>query len=257
MFAALRRHPDFQGTRRGGMKALRIGASVIDEALVRRLLEDFPAAAIRTGYGATEFGPATGIEHADLLAGRFAGIGRPHPGVTVRVLRPDGTEAEPGEVGEIVVYAPHQSLGYYARPEETADTFRPEGIRSGDLGWTEEDGWLHISGRSKDMIVTGGENVFPTEVEAVLRRHPAVGDLIVFGVPCAQWGERIEVAVVPTHDREATLEELVSYGRATLAGYKLPKRLHVIDAVPLTANQKPDRRAARQLVQAAVTAPTR
>ena len=135
--------------------------------------------------------------------------------------------------------------------------FRPEGIRSGDLGWAEEDGWLHISGRSKDMIVTGGENVFPTEVEAVLRRHPAVGDLIVFGVPCAQWGERIEVAVVPAEAREPTLEDLVSYGRATLAGYKLPKRMHVIDAVPLTANQKPDRRAARELVQAAPIAPAR
>jgi acyl-CoA synthetase (AMP-forming)/AMP-acid ligase II len=247
MFAALRRHQAFDATPRS-LKAIRVGASVIDDELVRRLLDDFPAAAIRTGYGATEFGPATGIEHADLLEGRFAGIGRPHPGVSVRVLRPDGSEADNGEIGELVVAAPHQSLGYYARPEETAATFRPEGVHSGDLGWRDLDGWLHISGRSKDMIVTGGENVFPTEVEAVLRRHPSVADLIVFGVPCDQWGERVEVGVVAAGDGEPSLDELVSYGRANLAGYKLPKRLHRITAVPLTANQKPDRRAVRDMV---------
>jgi fatty-acyl-CoA synthase len=248
MFAALRRHPAFPETRRSGMRAIRIGASVIDDELVRGLLADFPSAAIRTGYGATEFGPATGIEHADLLEGRFAGIGRPHPGVSVRVLRADGAEADPGEVGELVVAAPHQSLGYYARADETSATFRPEGVHSGDLGWADLDGWLHISGRSKDMIVTGGENVFPTEVEAVLRRHPSVADLIVFGVPCDQWGERVEVGVVAAGDGEPSLDELVSYGRANLAGYKLPKRLHRITAVPLTANQKPDRRAVRDMV---------
>jgi acyl-CoA synthetase (AMP-forming)/AMP-acid ligase II len=93
-----------------------------------------------------------------------------------------------------------------------------------------------------------GENVFPTEVEAVLRRHPSVADLIVFGVPCDQWGERVEVGVVAAGDGEPSLDELVSYGRANLAGYKLPKRLHRITAVPLTANQKPDRRAVRDMV---------
>jgi fatty-acyl-CoA synthase len=245
LFAALRDHPDFEVTPRNGMKAIRLGAMASDAAFVAELIGHYPSAAVRIGYGATEFGPVIGAEHADIVSGRLTGIGRPHPGAEVQILRPDGSEAEPGEVGEFVVRAPWQSRGYWGRPEETAATYRPEGIHIGDLGSVDADGWFTVSGRLKEMIITGGENVFPTEVEAVLRRHPSVQDLIVYGMPDERWGERIEVGVVPSSGAEVNLDALREFARPHLAGYKLPKTLRRLDAVPLTSVKKPDRRAAR------------
>lgn len=245
LFAALRDHPDFAATRRDGMKAIRLGAMASDAAFVAELIGHYPAAAVRIGYGATEFGPVIGAEHADIVSGRVTGIGRPHPGAEVRILRPDGSETEPDEVGEFVVRAPWQSRGYWGQVEETVATYRPEGIHIGDLGSVDADGWFTVSGRLKEMIITGGENVFPTEVEAVLRRHPSVQDLIVYGMPDERWGERIEVGVVPSFGAEVDLDVLREFARPHLAGYKLPKTARRLDAVPLTSVQKPDRRAAR------------
>lgn len=245
MFAAIRSHESFASTPRSSMQAIRLGSMATNADFVAQMMCDYPTAAIRTGYGATEFGPLIGVEHEDLVAGRLSGIGRPHPGAEARILRPDGTEADPGEVGEIVVSAPWQSRGYWGRPEETEATYTDQGIRTGDLGVVDEDGWFAISGRLKEMVITGGENVFPTEVEDVLRRHPAVHDVIVYGVPDEYWGERVEVGVVCSGSGEVELEALREFARPYLAGYKLPKSIVRIREVPLTTVQKPDRRAAR------------
>jgi fatty-acyl-CoA synthase len=247
MYEALRRHPEFASTPRDGMRALTFGSAATSAEFVAALVAEYPGAEIRTAYGATEIGPVTAMEHRDLLAGRLTGVGRPLPGVRIRVLGGDGVELPRGEVGELVVASSWQMCGYYGDSEETACTFREDGVHIGDLGYLEDDDWLHIVGRSKDMIITGGENVFPLEVEAVLGRHPAVQDVIVFGAPDDYWGERVHVAVVPTAGQQAALADLRAFGRQDLAGYKLPVALHVLAALPLTPNNKPDRRAVHEL----------
>ncbi|MBV9511366.1 MAG: acyl--CoA ligase [Caulobacteraceae bacterium] len=115
-------------------------------------------------------------------------------------------------------------------------------MRLGDLGLMEPDGWLTIAGRKKEMLISGGENVFPNEVEAVLSRHPAVQDVTVYGAKDDYWGERIEAAVVLKAGASLTQPELAEFGRKELGGYKLPKAIRIVDAIPLTTNNKPDRR---------------
>lgn len=257
MFAALRAHESFATTDRRGVTAIRYGSAPSTGDFVRDLLHDFPHARIRAGFGATELGSVIGFDHEDLLAGRFAGVGRPLPGVTVRVVGEDGAEVEPGEIGELVVSCPWQARGYYGLPEATAETFRPDGVYLGDLATRTEDGWLSIAGRRKEMIISGGENVFPREVEEVVLGHPGVADAIVYGVPDEFWGERVEVAVVPVAGASVTTEALRHHCRESLAGFKIPKTVRLLESIPLTPNNKPDRRAVRAsaLADAAQTAP--
>jgi fatty-acyl-CoA synthase len=148
-------------------------------------------------------------------------------------------------VGQVVVRCPWQASGYIGRPEESAATFTPWGVRLADHGSLDEDGWLALKGRQSDMVITGGENVFPTEIEAVLARHPDVADVVVIGVPDSTWGERVEAAVVPRDGAAVTVASLREFGRDQLAPYKLPRSVRVLDAIPLTSANKPDRRALR------------
>ncbi|WP_411194650.1 class I adenylate-forming enzyme family protein [Rhodococcus jostii] len=245
MFTALREHGMFASTDREKVTAIRYGSAPSTGDFVRDLLRDFPNARIRAGFGATEFGSVIGFDHEDLLAGRFAGVGRPLPGVVVRILGDDGLEVGSGEIGELVVSCPWQTQGYFGLPEATAETFRPDGVHIGDLASRTEDGWLVIAGRKKDMIISGGENVFPREVEEVVLRHPRVADAIAYGLPDDFWGERVEVGVVPTPGATIAADELREYCRDSLAGFKIPKTIRLLDSIPLTPNNKPDRRTVR------------
>ncbi|WP_420881269.1 class I adenylate-forming enzyme family protein [Rhodococcus sp. (in: high G+C Gram-positive bacteria)] len=254
MFAALRAHESFAATDRGGVTAVRYGSAPSTGDFVRDLLRDFPNARIRAGFGATELGSVIGFDHEDLLAGRFRGVGRPLPGATVKVVTEDGTEAAPGQVGELVVSCPWQAHGYFGLPEATAETFRSDGVHLGDLATRTDDGWLAIVGRKKEMIISGGENVFPREVEEVVLGHPAVADAIVYGMPDEFWGERVEVAVVPVPGADITADALRRHCRDHLAGFKIPKTVRSLSSIPLTPNNKPDRRAVRAAALADPTA---
>lgn len=245
MFTAMRAHPGFAAARRDRVTAIRFGSAPSGGEFVRDLLRDYPHAKIRAGFGATELGSVMGFDHDDLAAGRFTGVGRPLPGATVRILGPDGRETAPGEIGDLVVACPWQARGYYGLPRDTEETFRPDGVHIGDLAARAADGWVTIVGRRKDMITTGGENVYPREVEDVVLRHPQVADALAFGLPDDHWGERVEVAVVPVPGAAIGLDELREFCRASLAGYKIPKGLRLLAAIPLTANNKPDRRRVR------------
>jgi len=253
MFAALRAHESFATTDRGRVTAIRYGSAPSTGNFVRDLLQDFPHARIRAGFGATELGSVIGFDHEDLLAGRFAGVGRPLPGVTVRVVGEDGAEVAPGEIGELVVSCPWQARGYYGQLQATAETFRPDGVYLGDLATRTQDGWLFIAGRRKEMIISGGENVFPREVEEIVLGHPGVADAIVYGIPDEFWGERVEVAVVPVPGASVTTDALRHYCRESLAGFKIPKTVRLLDSIPLTPNNKPDRRAVRAAALAEAT----
>ena len=129
--------------------------------------------------------------------------------------------------------------GYHGRPTETAAALTPDGwLRTGDGGYLDEDGYLFLTDRIKDMIVSGGENVYPVEVEEALAHHPDVADVAVIGVPDERWGETVKALVVPRAGREPTAEELVAFARERLAGYKLPRSIELVDDLPRTPTGK-------------------
>lgn len=249
-FLALREHPRFYSIDRTRVRALSIGSMATAPGLIAELRRDFPNARMRHTFGATEFGPVAAITHEDFVMGRLEGVGRPTPGNRIIAVDPDLRPVPPGEVGELVVANPWQMVCYWGRPEETEVTFTPLGVRSGDLGRIDRDGWITIVGRKKDMIVTGGENVFPNEVEAVLRHHPAIRDISVYGAKDRYWGERVEAAIVLQPGARLTAEALSQFGLAGLGGYKLPKRIRIVDEIPLTTNGKPDRLRLRREAKA-------
>ena len=191
----------------------------------------FPTAALLEVYGTTELAPrATALidEHQLLDQPRARSCGRAIPGVRLRVLDPAGRLAPRGTIGEIVVRGPNVMLGYWNKPAETAAALKDGEFRTGDLGYLDEEGYLFLVDRSKDMIVAGSENVYSTEVEAVLHRHSAVLEAAAFGIPDDKWGEAVHATVVlGPQQRDTTAAELIDFCRQAIAGYKVPKRIDI------------------------------
>lgn len=229
------------------VRRVTFGSSASTPRFVERLCSTFPRAVLATGYGATEFASGvTRVSDGEIRAGRRDGVGRPVAGVEMEIRTVDGHHSSDGS-GEIFVRSPWNTLGYWNDAEATAATYGPDGfIRLGDLGRFTDDGWLVLEGRLKEMIVTGGENVFPAEVEAALADIDGVEQVVAFGVADDYWGERVEAAVRLASGAVLEDEAWRSQLRTRLAGYKIPHRLHVVDVIPLTPNNKPDRVALRQ-----------
>lgn len=240
-YLAIRQQRRFAEIDRSRVRETSYGAMPATDEFVRQLEHDFPNARLRHAYGSTEVGCATLMDHVDIAAAR-PGVGYPPPGSQITILDANLRPLPAGEIGEIAVTCPWSMCGYWAREEETAQTMSEHGIRTGDLGFLEEDGWLTVAGRQKEMIITGGENVFPNEVENVLIGHPSIRQITVFGVSDRAWGERVEAVVVLEPETSPSPEDIIEFGRRGLAGYKLPKRITFVDAIPLTAVNKPDRR---------------
>ena len=166
--------------------------------------------------------------------------GKPQPWMEMRVVHPD-TEAEcgPGEVGEVRLRGPNVMRGYFNRPQETAAALTPDGwLRTGDGGYVDEEGFLFLTDRIKDMVVTGGENVYPVEVEEALSQHPGVAEVAVIGVPDERWGEAVKALVVPVAGAEPQAAELIAFARERLAGYKLPRSVDFVPTLPRTPSGK-------------------
>ena len=254
VFTALMREAAGDPSALLGIRDIVFGSSSWTDAFCRSLLRNFPNAAISAGYGATEF--ASGVSRiapGDFRAGRFTGAGRPNPGCQINILDADDKPVPLGDAGQIAVRSPWQTLGYWNQPDETAATYGADGyIRLGDIGYFDETGWLFVSGRLKEMIITGGENVFPIEVEQALAELPSVVQAAAFGVPDEYWGERVEAVMMVAPGAAAALTGagLRDAVRGRLAGYKVPKRVHVVDSLPLTPNNKVDRAALRARYQA-------
>ncbi len=209
------------------LRYLAHGGSPISTELLRRVHQVLPTAELIEIYGATELSPiATIARHEEELldTDRIRSCGQPILGVGVQILSEDGGLQAVGEVGEVVVRGPTVMQGYWNKPEQTASVLRDGHYWSGDLGYMDEEGYLFLVDRSKDMIVSGGENVYSTEVEEVLYKHPAVLEAAVFGVPDEKWGEAVYAAV---HLRPGTegvdAKDLVAFCREYLGGYKVPK----------------------------------
>lgn len=245
----LTRMLDAPRLRPGRLRVIAFGSMKSQAGMPDRLRRAFPGIRLITGYGTTEFGPVTRVKGEEI--GTDPGcVGRPVPGARIEIRRADGSAAPVGEQGEIVVWCPWQMDGYWGRPEQTAATMLDGGLRTGDIGRFDAGGSLHLLGRSKEAIVTGGENVWPAEVENALLHHPEVADAVVYGVDDAVWGERVEAAIVLAAGSRLGLEELRVFGRSRVASYKLPRSLRVVEAIPLTHLDKPDRLALRRAAAA-------
>jgi long-chain acyl-CoA synthetase len=213
------------------LRYLTFGGAPSATETLRRAHRAFPDAELATMYGATETAPlVTTARHVErrLDGPQARSCGRPTVGVQARIVDPqERTPVARGEVGEVAVRGPNVMLGYWRKPEQTADVLVDGWYHTGDLGYLDEDGWLYLVDRAKDMIVSGGENVYSTEVEDVLYRHEAVLEAAVFGIPDARWGEAVHAVVVPRPSSSVTEEELIAHCREAIAGYKVPKRIEL------------------------------
>jgi long-chain acyl-CoA synthetase len=211
----------------------------------RRIMALFPPDSIWEFYGATE-GPGTIISPSEWLA-RPGSVGRPWPGITVQILDDDGRELPAGEVGTIYLSSlGSRKFSYHNAPEKTAAAFRGDFFTVGDMGWLDADGYLFIADRRIDMVISGGVNIYPAEIEATLLAHPDVVDAAVFGVPDARWGESLHAVVEPR--RGAALDDAAvqAWCRERLADYKTPRTVEFIAELPRDPNGKVLKRQLRQ-----------
>ncbi|MCC6366921.1 MAG: AMP-binding protein [Bryobacterales bacterium] len=202
------------------------GGSPIAPEVLKRAREKFPGTKFMQGYGMTEASPILTLlldEHH--TPERMLSCGRPPFGVEVKVMRPDGETTDIGEAGEIAGRGANVMKGYWNQPEATAQAIRNGWLHTGDIGMQDEEGFFYLVDRSKDMIVTGGENVYSTEVEAALYAHPAIREAAVIGIPDPQWGELVTACVVVKDDAAVTDKDLMEFCRERLANYKIPRRV--------------------------------
>jgi fatty-acyl-CoA synthase len=222
------------------------GASIMPVEVLREIGERLPGVDLWNFYGQTEMSPVATIlqPHEQVLRAGSAGVATLN--VETRIVDDDDLPVPPGTVGEIVHRSPQAMIGYWNDPERTAATFRNGWFHSGDLGVMDEDGYLTVVDRKKDMIKSGGENVASKEVEECLFRHPAVAEAAVFGVPDPRWIEAVTACVVLRGGISATADELLAFARSELAGYKAPKRVHLVDELPKNPSGKVLKRNLRE-----------
>ncbi|RMF87480.1 MAG: 2-succinylbenzoate-CoA ligase, partial [Nitrospinota bacterium] len=177
-------------------------------------------------------------------------VGKPLLFSSVRIVGEEGREQGPGEIGEIVVSGPTVMQGYYKQEQATAAVLRDGELYTGDLGYRDEEGDLWVVQRRADLIITGGENVYPAEVEQIMLSHPAVKAVCVVGVEDEEWGQRVAAAVVVQEDTPVTETELLRFCATRLAGYKLPRLLRLVDSLPQTPSGKVRREAVKALFSA-------
>jgi long-chain acyl-CoA synthetase len=197
--------------------------------LVRRTREALPHVKLIQGYGLTETGFLTGLHDHEHTPARLMSCGRTCPGIDLRVVDQLGREVEAGQHGELVARGANVMRGYRNNPEGTSHAFQNGMFRTGDIGYRDADGYFYILDRSKDMIVTGGENVYSGEVEAVIYQHPAVLEAAVFGIPDPQWGELVAACIVRKPGHALGADELIDHCRRFLANYKIPRRVEFSD----------------------------
>ncbi|HLL01126.1 MAG TPA: long-chain fatty acid--CoA ligase [Myxococcaceae bacterium] len=234
MFIEMQRHPRFDAVDFSGLKLLISGGAPCPAPVFERFFSrgvDF-----KTGYGLTEAGPNNFWLPASQVRRKPGAVGVPLFHVEMRL------EGE-GDVGELLIRGPHVCAGYWRRPEESAKTLAGGWLHTGDLAERDADGCYRIVGRVKDLIISGGENIYPAEVEGVMAGHPEVAEVAVIGVPDPKWGEVPRALVVPRAGTAPTAEQLLAYCQGRLARYKTPRTVRFVEALPRTAAGKVDRRA--------------
>ncbi|WP_067542552.1 acyl-CoA synthetase [Nocardia crassostreae] len=232
-------HPEVGAHDLSSVESVLYGASPISQAVLERAMRVFPNARFTQAYGMTELAPvATLLGPEDHRAGRLRSAGRAVPHSEVRIVDADGVEAPRGVVGEIVVRGGHVMLGYWNKPEETAAAVRDGWMHTGDGGYMDDAGYVYVVDRLKDMIVSGGENVYSAEVENAVAAHPAVAAVAVIGVPDAEWGERVHAVIVAKPGADVTPEQIRDHAKTLIAGYKAPRTVDFVDALPVSGAGK-------------------
>jgi acyl-CoA synthetase (AMP-forming)/AMP-acid ligase II len=229
------------------LEMLAYGGSPMAPELIRKARELFPHVKLVQVYGLTETGFLTGLRDGEHTHDRLSSCGRPCPGVDVRVADEDGNFLETGQRGELIARGANVMRGYFRDPEDTTTAFRDGFCRTGDIGYQDNEGYFYILDRSKDMIVTGGENVYCGEVEAVIMMHPAVREAEVYGIPDPQSGELVATCVVPKRGMVLSAEELIEHCRNRLANYKVPRHVEFSEAdLPKSSSGKVLKRLLRE-----------
>ena len=254
MIHALINHPEVETSDLGSLRLILHGGAPINTTLLRQAVDKL-GCSFTQAYGLTE-----GSSHIALLpheerlldSGRIRSVGRAAMGVEIEVRRPDGSACAAGEVGEITARGPNMTHGYWNRPEETAASTDNGWFHTGDLGYLDGEGYIYLVDRIKDMVISGGENVYCIEVEETLSAHPALRAAAVIGVPDQVWGERVHAVVVTHPGQQIEADELRSFCRERMAGYKCPRSIEVVDALPLSGAGKVLKRVLRQRHQATI-----
>ena len=249
-------HPDAAKHDLSALRTLGYGGSPISEAVLDRAQKLMPHVEYAQAYGMTELAPCATLLPAALHSaegrsrGKLSAAGLALPGVQIRIVGPDGADLPRGEVGEIIVKSPAVMLGYWNKPEETALALErpsnPGWMHTGDGGRMDDEGFVFVVDRVKDMIVSGGENVYSTEVERAVARHPAVAACAVIGVPDAEWGERVHAVVVLKADQLATADEIRELCKTLIGAYKCPRSVEFITALPMSGAGKVLKRTLRE-----------
>jgi fatty-acyl-CoA synthase len=242
-------HPKTATADFGSVRILAYGASPIAETLVDQARAVFSKAGFWHLYGLTEtsgggtFLPPAG--HSREL-GKLRSCGKPYPGFELRIVDPLGKDVRAGEVGEILLRSSTLMKGYWNNPAATRASFLGDGwLRTGDAAYIDADGFVYVHDRVKDMIITGGENVFPAEVENALFSHPAVADVAAIGVPDQRWGEAVKAFVVRRAEFEVTADAIIAHARERIARFKVPKSVEFVERLPRNAAGKLLRRTLR------------
>jgi acyl-CoA synthetase (AMP-forming)/AMP-acid ligase II len=232
------------------LKFMMYGASPIPLDLLRECMDVFKCGFVQM-YGMTETtGTIVALEPEDHSlegAPRMRSAGKPLPGVEIAILDAEGRHLPPGEVGEIATRSMSNMAGYWNLPDATAKTMTEGGwLRTGDAGYLDEDGYVYVHDRVKDMIISGGENIYPAEVENAVFGHPAVAEVAVIGVPDDKWGEAVKAVVVLKEGQTATADEIIAFARSRIAGYKTPRSVDFIKVLPRNPSGKILKRELRE-----------
>jgi fatty-acyl-CoA synthase len=224
--------PNISARNLSSLRRIVTGGSPILPWAVRKLGEVLPEVGLNIAYGLTEGGAITSAMDPKFAEQHPDCVGRPLPLTEVRIVKDDGSEAPPGEDGEVWVRSPSVSSEYWNKPEESAKTFVDGFCRTGDAGAIVGPGLLKITGRKKDMILSGGENIYPAEIEAILTEHEAIKDAAVIGVPDARFHEAVCAVLTRQPGTEISEDEVIAYCRQRLAGYKKPRHVVFVDELP-------------------------
>ncbi|HWS76490.1 MAG TPA: long-chain fatty acid--CoA ligase [Quisquiliibacterium sp.] len=237
-------HPDLPKYDTSSLRSVLYGASPISEGVMQRALAAFPNARFTQAYGMTELSPCATILPSwyhtaeGQKAGKMRSGGRATFTTEVRIVDAEDREVPRGTVGEICARGPGVMQGYWNKPELTQAAIREGWMHTGDAGYMDEDGFVFVVDRVKDMIVSGGENVYSAEVENAIARHPAVAACAVIGIPSERWGESVHAAIVLKPGQDASADEIIAHCRTLIAGYKCPRSVAFVDALPLSGAGK-------------------
>lgn len=244
MVQILLEYPEFDRYDLTSLKRIFYGASPMPESVLKQAMKRLPEVAFIQVYGMTELAPLATILHAEhhsnegIESGRIRSAGRAGPLQQIKIVDENGGNLTPGQVGEVAVKGPNVMQGYWNKPGATTEALSDGWMHTGDGGYMDEEGYLYIVDRVKDMIISGGENIYSAEVENVITQHPHVAQCAVIGIPSAEWGEAVHAVVVSQSGHNPSLKDIRAHCKKLIAGYKCPRSLDLVKTLPLSGAGK-------------------